>query len=156
HPGVELSVNVGNREEVFRRLEAREADVAISGKPPEDRGFEGIPFLDNEFVLITAPGDPRALRKRVPVEELGRTPWLMREPGSGTRRLCELYLDSHQLQPPVLTLGSNGAIKSAARMELGIALQSRLSVELELEADHLATITPRGGLPKRAWHIVRP
>ena len=35
------------------------------------------------------------------------------------------YLDSHQLQPSMLTLGSNGAITNAARMGLGVALQSR-------------------------------
>ena len=77
----------------------------------------------------------------------------MREQGSGTRRLCEAYLASHQLAPPLLTLGSNGAIKNAARMGLGIALQSRAAVELELASGHLATIRPRGGLPKRQWHV---
>ncbi len=155
HPELELSVDVGNRQEVFRRLEAHEADVAISGRAPADRGFEAVQFLDNEFVLITAPGDPLAKRPWVAVDELAHTPWLMREQGSGTRRLCEVYLDSNQLQPPLLTLGSNGAIKNAARMGLGIALQSRDAVELELGSGHLAAISPRGGLPKRSWHAVR-
>jgi DNA-binding transcriptional LysR family regulator len=41
-------------------LEAHEADVAISGQAPGERGFEGAPFLDNEFVLITSPDDPLA------------------------------------------------------------------------------------------------
>jgi DNA-binding transcriptional LysR family regulator len=139
---------------VFRRLEAHEADVAISGRAPDGRGFEGTPFRDNEFVLITAPSDPRATRPWVAVDELADTPWLMREQGSGTRRVCELYLDSHQLRPPLLTLGSNGAIKNAARMGLGIALQSRDALEFELGSGRLASITPRGGLPKRAWHVV--
>jgi DNA-binding transcriptional LysR family regulator len=155
HPELEVSVHVGNREEVFRRLEAHEADVAISGRTPEDRGFDGVAFLDNEFVLITAPGDPLAKRAWVAVDELSRTPWLMREQGSGTRRLCETYLSTHQIQPPMLTLGSNGAIKNAARMGLGIALQSREAVALELELGLLATIKPRGGLPKRSWYVVR-
>jgi LysR family transcriptional regulator, low CO2-responsive transcriptional regulator len=154
HPG-EVSVHVGNRQEVFRRLEAREADVAISGRAPEGRSFEGVPFLDNEFVLITAPGDPLAARPWVAVDELATTPWLMREQGSGTRRLCEFYLDSHQLQPPLLTLGSNGAIKNAARMGLGIAIQSREAVELELDLGLLETIRPRGELPKRSWYVVK-
>jgi LysR family transcriptional regulator, low CO2-responsive transcriptional regulator len=153
-PTLEVSVHVGNRQEVFRRLGAREADVAISGRAPEGGDLEGVPFLDNEFVLITAADDPLARRPWVAVDELAAVPWLMREEGSGTRRLCELYLDSHQLHPPLLTLGSNGAIKNAARMGLGIALQSREAVELELDAGRLATISPRGGLPKRAWHVV--
>jgi DNA-binding transcriptional LysR family regulator len=155
HPELEVSLHVGNREDVFRRLEAHEADLAISGRPPEGRGFEGIVFLENEFVLITHPGDALAKRSWVAVEELARTPWLMREEGSGTRRLCEVFLDSHQLQPSLLTLGSNGAIKNAARMGLGIALQSQRAVELELDIGLLATIRPRGGLPKRSWYAVR-
>ncbi len=155
HPELHVSLHVGNREEVFRRLEAHEADVAISGRAPEDRGLEGVAFAENEFVLITAPGDPLAKRAWVAVDELAPIPWLLREQGSGTRRLCEVYLDSHQLQPSTLTLGSNGAIKNAARMGLGIALQSRMAVELELEFGLLATIRPRGGLPKRSWYVVR-
>jgi DNA-binding transcriptional LysR family regulator len=55
----------------------------------------------------------------------------------------------------VLTLGSNGAIKNAARMGLGIAIQSRQAVELELGLGLLATIRPRGGLPKRSWYVVK-
>lgn len=154
-PGREVTVHVGNREEVFRRLEAHEADVAISGQAPRARGFEGTAFLDNEFVLITSSDDPLAKRAWVVLDELGATPWLMREQGSGTRRLCETYLNSHQLQPPVLTLGSNGAIKNAAQEGLGVALQSREAVALEVEVGLLKTIRPRGGLPKRSWYVVR-
>ena len=155
HPELQVSLHVGNRDEVFRQLESHQADVAISGRPPEDRGFEGLPFADNEFALITAPGDPLAKRTWVGVDELADTPWLMREEGSGTRRLCDAYLSTHQLQPSLLTLGSNGAIKNAARMGLGIAVQSRTAVELELGLGLLETIRPRGGLPKRSWHVVR-
>jgi len=155
HPELQVSLHVGNRAEVFRRLEAHEADVAITGRPPEEGALEGVPFLDNEFVLITAPGDALAKRTWVAVDELGAKPWLMREQGSGTRRLCETYLASHQLAPSLLTLGSNGAIKNSARMGLGVALQSREAVELELGFGLLATIRPRGGLPKRSWFVVR-
>ena len=52
-------------------------------------------------------------------------------------------------------VGSNGAIKQAARAGLGVALQSRAAVELELELGLVETISPRGGLPERRWHVVR-
>jgi DNA-binding transcriptional LysR family regulator len=91
----------------------------------------------------------------VAIEELESRPWLLREPGSGTRTLCEEFLASRGIEPKLLTLGSNGAIKQAARAGLGIALQSRAAVELELKLGLLDTITPRGGLPERRWHVVR-
>jgi DNA-binding transcriptional LysR family regulator len=114
-----------------------------------------VDFADNEFTIVTAAGDPLARRRWVAMEELASRPWLLREPGSGTRTLCEEFLASRGIEPNVLTLGSNGAIKQAARSGLGIALQSRAAVELELELGLLDTISPRGGLPERRWHVVR-
>jgi len=154
-PELQISLLVANREEVFRRLGSHDVDVALTGRAPEASELDAVPFADNDFLLVTSPGDKLAKRPWVNVEELGQRPWLVREPGSGTRRLCETYLAGHQLDPPLLTLGSNGAIKNAARIGLGVALQSRLAVELELGLGMLATISPQGGLPKRSWFVVR-
>jgi DNA-binding transcriptional LysR family regulator len=103
--------------------------------------------------LITSPNDPLAGARGVPLAELGQRPWLLREPGSGTRTLCEEYLASHGLEPRTLTLGSNGAIRQAVTLRLGVALQSQCAVALELELGLLAAIQPRERLPERAWHI---
>ena len=154
-PEVEISLDVGNREVVFRRVVDHKVDVAITGRIPDDGRLVGMEFADHEFVLVTAAGDPLARRRWVAVEELAGRPWLLREPGSGTRTMCEEYLASRGIEPNVLTLGSNGAIKQAARTGRGIALPSRAAVELELKLGLLDTITPRGGLPERRWHVVR-
>ena len=155
HPEMEISLDVGNREVVFQQVLDHTVDVAVTGRIPDDERLTGRAFADNEFVLITAPGDPLAKRRWVAVEELAARSWLLREPGSGTRTLCEEFLASRGIEPNVLTLGSNGAIKQAARTGLGVALQSRAAVELELELELLGTISPRGGLPRRRWHVVR-
>jgi LysR family transcriptional regulator, low CO2-responsive transcriptional regulator len=155
HPQLEISLDVGNRADVFQRLADHEVDVAITGRVPEDGRLAGRAFMDNEWVLITSPSDPLAKRRWVAMEELATRSWLLREPGSGTRILCEEYLSAHGIEPRVLTLGSNGAIKQAARVGLGVALQSRAAVELELSLGLLGTIRPRGGLPHRSWYVVR-
>jgi DNA-binding transcriptional LysR family regulator len=155
NPELEISLDVGNRDVVFQRLLDHEVDVAVTGRIPDQERLVGRDFADNEFVVITSAGDPLARRRWVAVEELGGRPWLLREPGSGTRTLCEEYLAGLGIEPTVLTLGSNGAIKQAARAGLGIALQSRAAVALELELGLLGTISPRGGLPRRRWHVVR-
>jgi DNA-binding transcriptional LysR family regulator len=154
-PEVEISLDVGNRELVFQRVLDHKVDVAVTGRIPDDERLVGVDFADNEFVLITSADDPLARRRWVAIEELATRPWLLREPGSGTRTLVEEFLASRGIEPNMLTLGSNGAIKQAARTGLGIALQSRAAVELELKLGLLGTITPRGGLPERRWHVVR-
>jgi DNA-binding transcriptional LysR family regulator len=155
HPGLEISLDVGNREVVFQRVLDHAVDVAVTGRIPDEKRLVGDEFADNEFVLVTARGDPLARRRWVAVEELAGRPWLLREEGSGTRTLVEEFLASRGISPRLLTLGSNGAIKQAARAGLGVALQSRAAVELELELGLLETISPRGGLPSRRWHVVR-
>jgi DNA-binding transcriptional LysR family regulator len=155
HPEVTLSVDVGNRERVFERLRTHRSDVAIGGRPPDD-GVVGQRFLDNPIVVVTAPDDPLANGRRVRVEQLGARPWLLREEGSGTRSMTEEFLAGHDLHPPIRTLGSNGAIKQAARAGLGVSLQSRLATHLEVEVGLLGTIHVDVPLPRRHWYVIRP
>jgi DNA-binding transcriptional LysR family regulator len=155
HPEIALSVDVGNRERVFERVRSHRTDVAIGGRPPSE-GVVGERFLDNPIVIITAPDDPLARKRTVPIEELGGRPWLLREEGSGTRMMTEEFLAAHELRPTILTLGSNGAIKQAARAGLGVSLQSRLATELELDLGLLATVEVQVPLPQRHWYLLRP
>jgi DNA-binding transcriptional LysR family regulator len=155
HPEVTLTVDVGNRERVFERLRTHRSDIAIGGRPPDD-GIVGERFLDNPIVAVTAPDDPLANGRRVRVEELGSRPWLLREEGSGTRSMTEEFLAGHDLHPPIRNLGSNGAIKQAARAGLGVSLQSRLATHLEVELGLLGTIHVDVPLPRRHWYVIRP
>ena len=155
HPELDIDLHIGNRREVFAGLLDHRADVAITGRVPDDERLVGEAFAVNEIVLVTAPDDPLAKRRWVAVEELSGRPWLLREPGSGSRAMAEEWLRQRGLVPPVLTLGSNTAVREAARAGLGIGLVSRTSAVLELQMGLLGTIRPRGGLPQRQWFVVR-
>ena len=155
HPEIALSLDVGNRERVFERVRSHRSDVAVGGRPPSE-GVLGERFLENPIAIITAPDDPLAGKRALPIEELDGRPWLLREEGSGTRTMTEEFLAAYELRPPLLTLGSNGAIKEAARAGLGVALQSRLTARLELEVGLLATIDVSARLPQRHWYLLRP
>ncbi len=155
HPEIKLNLDVGNRARVFERVRLHRSDVAIGGRPPGE-GVVGERFLDNPIVVITKPGDPLARKRSVRMEELAERPWLVREEGSGTRTMTEEILAAHGMDPPVLTLGSNGAIKQGARAGLGVSLQSRLAMRLELELGLLTTIDVRPPLPVRHWYLLRP
>ena len=156
HPDIALSVDVGNRARVFERVRSRASDIAIAGRPPRDDGIAGTRFIENPVVLIASPTDPLVLAGEVEVADLGTRPWLLREEGSGTRAMTEEFLARHDLDPEILTLGSNGAIKQTARAGLGISLQSRVAAHLELELGLLATIDSPVKLPERGWYLLQP
>jgi len=154
HPDLSLALEVGNREQVFRKAASHQADVAIGGRPPSDGQLTGRPFLENPILLITAPDDPLVGRRAVPVSEIAERPWLLRERGSGTRLMTEEFLAGYELAPPMLTMGSNGAIKQAARAGLGVSLQSRAATALEREHGMLGAISVREPLPRRQWFVL--
>ena len=155
HPDVELTLDVGNREYVFERVLSHFADVAISGKPPADERLVAEPLLENHIVCITGPDDPLAAAGPVQASALAHRPWLLREPGSGTRALGEQFLSEQGLSPKTLTLGSNGAIKQAARAGLGVSLLSRAAVEAELRAGWLGEVALDDGPEPRPWFVLR-
>lgn len=155
HPGVELTLAVGNRHDVLELVLSHVADVAITGKPPGEERLVAEPFMDNAIVCITAPDDPLVGRKPINPAELANRTWLLREAGSGTRTLNEQFLADHALVPQVLTLGSNGAIKQAAQAGLGVSLLSRAAVESELGSGSLGEIRLAGGPASRPWFLLR-
>jgi DNA-binding transcriptional LysR family regulator len=154
HPEIHLSLEVANRANVFEKVLEHEVDVAIAGRPPEDARIAGKAFLRNEIALIASPDDPLVGVRSVAPQQLADRVWLQREPGSGTRQLVSEFLGAHDLRPQTLTLGSNGAIKEAVRLGLGISIQSRVAVEQELRTGTLAEIHVRGGLPERQWYAL--
>ena len=145
-PGAEILLEIGNRASVLERLTSHRADVGVGGRPPGGE-LDGTPFLDNELIVVgrEAPAD------------LGRATWLLREPGSGTRAATERFLAERGLEPPEqLTLGSNGAVKQALAIGLGVALISAHAVGPELRDGRLVRI-PAGGTPLvRHWYVLLP
>jgi DNA-binding transcriptional LysR family regulator len=155
HPDIELTLDVGNRAYVFERVLSHAADVAFSGTPPADERLVVEPLTDNEIACITAPDDPASAAGRVLAAELAGRAWLLRELGSGTRALNEQFLADRSLEPETLTLGSNGAIKQAARAGLGVSLLSREAVQAELASGRLGEIPLTDGPATRRWFVIR-
>jgi DNA-binding transcriptional LysR family regulator len=155
HPEIDVSLEVANRARVFERVLSTGADIAVAGRPPADDRVIGQAFLPNEMVVIAAADDPLAAARSVAPERLGERTWLLREEGSGTRQLVTEFLDLHELHPQLRTLGSNGSIKQAVQLGLGVSLQSRVAVEEELAAGKLGRVVVRGGLPERQWFVLR-
>lgn len=145
-PGVELLLEIGNRSDVLEKIASWHADVGIGGRPLS-KDVTGRPFLDNELIVAG-----RELQ-----EDLAAATWLLREEGSGTRAATERYLAERGIVPrEVLTLGSNGAIKQALALGLGITLVSEHAILRELRSSELVRIPAPGTPIRRAWYALHP
>jgi DNA-binding transcriptional LysR family regulator len=148
HPGVDLRLEVGTSEQVWDLLAAHRADLVIAGRPP--RGLPGTvvrAVRPNALVVVAAPAIAASF-------EPGRTRWLLREEGSGTRTTGEALLAGWEADPPRLTLGSNGAVIAGAAAGLGVTLVSRDGVAGHLADGRLVEVKAPPTPLRRPWHAV--
>jgi len=149
-PDAQVSLHVGSRDDVFRRLVSHEIDLAVAGRPPAGSPLVSRAVADNELVLVAAPGLVHTERPAA----LAETTWLLREPGSGTRDTMLGYLADRELNPPRLTLGANGAVIAGAVAGLGVTLVSRSATAREVSLGQLAVVRAPGTPMTRPWHLV--
>lgn len=151
YPDAEVVLEVGNRVHVWDLLTHHEVDLAIGGRPPGAQPFVSLATRPNTLIVVGPAGGPSRMASQ---EELAGATWLLREPGSGTRETAEELLRDLDVVPPVLSIGSNGAILESVRIGLGITLISRDAVGPELETGRLVE-WHHPGLPlRREWHLV--
>lgn len=155
YPEAEVALEVGNRRRVWDLLGHSEVDLAIGGRPPVGGGFTTLATRANTLVVVAPAQDEAPGRtRRVDLETLARATWLLREPGSGTRGTTEELLRELELDPPVLSVGSNGAILESVQVGLGVTLISRDAAAHALDGGALEEWR-YGPLPlRREWHVV--
>ena len=134
HPRVQLSLHSGNTEQIVNLLLQDKVSIGLIEGPPRDRGVRVDPFMQDELILIAPPGWESTPFSR---EKLLASNLLMRERGSGSRRVVESALEKARLPlksfRSVMDLDSTEAIKSAVETGLGIGFVSRWAVTKELE-----------------------
>lgn len=144
HPRVRFSLHSGNTSEVVELLLEDKLSVGLIEGPARERGIRTEDFMEDELVLITPAG---FALDRLSHDQLVTANLLMREHGSGSRRVVETALEKAGFRlksfPHVMNLDSTEAIKSAVEAGLGIGFVSRwaLSKELELGVLKVAEVT---------------
>jgi LysR family transcriptional regulator for metE and metH len=152
YPNVEITLTIGNRQEVGEALRGYDLDFVIMGRPPADIDMD-VHLIGDHPHLIIAPTAHRLARKtHIPLRDLAGETFLTRESGSGTRGLMEQLFERSGIQPRIgLSMSSNETIKQAVIAGLGIAFISAHTVATELDERRLVTLDVEGLPIVRQW-----
>ncbi len=157
YPGIDISLEVTNHERILERLSDNQDDLYILSQPPEDFDINCYPFVENPLVVLAPRHHPLVQEKNIPLSRLNGEPFIMREPGSGTRKAVQKLFEEHKISVKVrLELGSNEAIKQAIVGGLGISVLSRHTLALEGTNGPLAILDVEGFPIERYWYVVYP
>jgi DNA-binding transcriptional LysR family regulator len=160
YPQVRVSVQSGNTEEIVTALEEQRVGLGLIEGPARRRDVHAEAFLDDELVLMVPASHEWAGGTRVQAKQLIGVPLLMREQGSGTRRVVELALERAGVKLKALSialeLDSTEAIKSAVEAGLGVGFASRWATYKEVEMGTLRVVEIDGLRVLRQFSLVYP
>lgn len=157
YPGIDIALEVVNRDRLLERLARNQDDLYVMGVPPDELDIEREPFMENPLVVLAPASHPMTRRKRIPYADLANEPFIVRERGSGTRLTVERVFQERNVPLKIkMELGSNEAIKQAVAGGLGLAILSQSTLRLEPSQNEVTVLNVRGFPIKRYWYVVRP
>jgi LysR family transcriptional regulator, low CO2-responsive transcriptional regulator len=158
HPAIELSLNITNQAEVLERLARNEDDLYFTGRPPQGLDIELRPVLPNPLVVVAASDHPLAREnKAISLKRMAEEPFILREPGSGTRLIVEQFFAENRLDlNVVMEMSSNEAIKQGIVGGLGISVLSLHTLSLDVAGSPLTCLNVEGFPIQRRWYAVYP
>lgn len=156
HPGVDVQFSVGNREALLQKLQDNAIDLAVMGRTPVEIDAHAEPMASHPYVLIGPADHPLRDARRFDLQELRHETFLLREEGSGSRRVAEAMFRNHLFTPArTISMGSNETIKQAVIAGMGLAFLSLHTTALEV-ASGLIKVLDVPGLPMvRRWQLVQ-
>jgi DNA-binding transcriptional LysR family regulator len=157
HPGIDISLEVLNRDGVLARLREQRDDLYVMSQPPSDLALHDTVLMPNPLCMVTAANDRRAVGNALPLSALAEDPFILRESGSGTRMAVDAAFSSQRFRPRLrLELGSNEAIREAVAGGLGLGVISAHALA-ERPLSQGVRLLPVEGFPLQSqWHLVHP
>lgn len=157
NPSVLFEIAVSDSRAIIDKVAGDELLIGIVGAKLEARQVDYKPFLDDELIAVASPEVFEA-KKNMGIREIAKSPIVMREQGSGTRREFEKILEKEGIDFQHLNIvgifGSTDAIKQAVKEGMGISIISRRSVKDELKCGMLREIKIKDAGMKRQFYII--
>jgi DNA-binding transcriptional LysR family regulator len=158
HPDVTLTLSVGGSHEIVRGVIEGTLEVGMVGARFEEGRVAYEPYAQDELVLAVAASHPWAGRGTVRLEELRPQPFIMRERGSGTRKVMEEALAAHALDPSglhvVLEVTGNEAVRQVLKAGAGVAVISRRAIQDDVRYKLIAVLRLHGVKLLRDFYLV--
>ncbi|RLL46676.1 LysR family transcriptional regulator [Oceanobacillus piezotolerans] len=149
------SVSIGNTEDIGSKLVSHDIDIGLVEGTFTHKQVISVPFQIDRLYIISSIGKS-LLKKRITPEVLAAETWIIREEGSGTRKVVEEFFEKHHISPNrLITLGSTQTIKEGVEAGLGISLLSELTIQKEIELDRIRRLEFAGTPIQRAFYVMK-
>ena len=145
YPRIKIQLNEGSSLDMIYGLLDFKIEVAIIAKAEDNPQVHFVPFSQEEMAVIMAPGHPLTKKKKISFADLATLPFIMKENGSGTRKLVEELFEIEGCTPNTLMETSNTEfIKQLVQRGEGVSFVVKEAVAAELKEKKLTAVPLRG------------
>ena len=144
YPNIKIQLNEGSSLDMIHGLLDLKIEVAVIAKAVDHPEVNFFPFSKEEMAVIVAPNH-RLTKKAVAFKDLSNEPFIMKEKGSGTRKLVEQLFSNENCTPDILMETSNTEfIKQLVQRGEGVSIVVREAVAAELAEKDLVEVPLKG------------
>ncbi|MGD8282666.1 MAG: LysR substrate-binding domain-containing protein [Desulfobacterales bacterium] len=147
YPNIKIQLNEGSSLDMIYSLLDFKIEVAVIARAMDHPEVNFFPFSKEEMAIIVAPNHPltRTRKKSISFKELADEPFIMKENGSGTRKLVEQLFEKEGCEPNALMETSNTEfIKQLVQRGEGVSFLVREAVAAEIADKMLAEVPLKG------------
>lgn len=156
---IQIQLTTGNTEEIEQALLDKEIELGIIEGISRNPGIKYDEFLQDELVLVSADSNTLVKKPVLKPEELKDYPFLLREPGSGTRDVIEHALKQQHIKMAdfnvEMQLGGTESIKSYLLHSNCLAFISVHAILKELKNNELRIIDVKGLTITRPFNFIQ-
>ncbi len=147
HPNIKIQLNEGSSLEMTYSLLEFKNEVAVIAKAEDHPDVRFVPFSREEVVAIASTDHPLVQKKSISVLDLAQEPIIMKEIGSGTRKLVtQLFSEAGITPNALMETGNTEFIKQLVQRGDGISFLVKEAAWAEVQ-DHKLSILPIQGKP---------
>jgi len=158
YPEISITLRIADSREIVRGVLEGTLELGAVGAKFDDGQLIYLKLLEDELVLVLPPGHAWASKPVVALEELVEQPMILREVGSGSRKVFEDALHAARLDSNALAvvaeLGSTEAIRQAVKSGAGVSVISLRAIQDDLDRGTLRTVPLEGIRLTRDFYLV--
>ncbi|MDA8421744.1 MAG: selenium metabolism-associated LysR family transcriptional regulator [Nitrospiraceae bacterium] len=158
HPSVAVQLVIDDTAKMTEAILSGDLHIGVVGACLVEPQLETYPFLRDELVIAVPATHAWAGKRTVALAALKGEPFILREKGSGTRRIMEERLGKEGVSIAdlkiVAVMGSSDAVRQSVKGGLGISILSSRAIHDDVRAGRLAAVRVKGVPIERSFSII--
>ncbi len=154
HSGMELVMDVTNKQKVIESLEKNEVDFALVSILPKNLNIEKLDLLQNKLFLVGS-AEKEIKNSTITKDIFKDLPLIFREKGSGTRQTMESFIERNNISVlKKMELTSNEAVKQSLLAGFGYSIMPLIGIKNELHNNELKIVNIKGLPIITTWSLI--